>query len=133
MQTFKTFFESAEPLGLTELIKIDGVGDVTAKVDSGNGAYNVLHGINIDQKGDNVTFTTIDNKKITKPVVELIDINIGSGNIEKRPVVVFDVIIKNKPYKNIKFSIADREQNEEKVLLGKEFISDLGGIIDVNK
>ena len=39
----------------------------------------------------------------------------------------------NKQYPNTPFSIADRSQNEQKVLLGKNFIEKLGGIIDVTK
>jgi len=137
MQTFKLFFES-RALGLHEDITIKGIGTVRSKVDSGNGAYNVLHGLDIKISGKRhnrrlVTFTTIDNITITKPLVDSIDINIGSGNIEKRPVVVFDVGIVGKSFNKIRFSIADRSQNEEKVLLGKDFIVALGGLIDVTK
>jgi hypothetical protein len=132
MTTFKLFFEN-QTLGLIEPMSIEGVGKVNAKVDSGNGGYNVLHGVNIKINDDKATFKTIDGVVITKPIVEFIDINIGSGNIEKRPVVAFNISINNKYFKNIKFSIADRSQNEEKVLLGKNFIAALGGLIDVTK
>ena len=136
MKTFKTFFEQ-KALGLVEPIKIEGVGELSAKVDSGNGGYNVLHGVQINvnlRSGiKTVTFTTVDGKKVSKPLKEYIDINIGSGNIEQRPVVAFDIEIDSKKYNNVKFSLADRSQNEEKVLLGKTFIAALGGLIDVTK
>ena len=70
--------------------------------------------------------------KKKKRVVEFIDINIGSGNIEERPVVEFDIEIGDKTYPNTKFSIGDREENEYKILVGKDFIEQLGGIIDVS-
>lgn len=131
MISFKLFFENA--LGLVETVTFKELGPVDAKVDSGNGAYNVLHGINLDEHGDMVNFETVGGKRLTKRIQEFIDINIGSGNIEKRPVILFDISIGEKPYPNTPFSIADRANNEQKVLIGKDFIEKLGGIIDVTK
>ena len=47
MITFKKFFESNKPLGLIETITFEELGPIEAKIDSGNGAYNVLHGVNL--------------------------------------------------------------------------------------
>lgn len=122
------------PLGLIETMVFKELGPVPAKVDSGNGAYNVLHGVNIEMIDDQtVQFDTVNNKTIQKPVIELIDINVGSGNIEQRPVVEFNIQIGNKKFNNVKFSIGDRTDNEYKILVGKDFISLLGGVIDVDK
>ena len=136
MITFKTFFESNKPLGLIETITFEELGPIKAKIDSGNGAYNVLHGVNLQHEGDQVTFDTVNDKQITKPVVEFIDINVGSGpdgepTIDNRPVVEFDIQIGDKTYPNTKFSIGSREGNDYKILVGKEFIEQLGGLIDV--
>ena len=140
MITFKKFFESNKPLGLIETITFKELGPIEAKIDSGNGAYNVLHGVNLEYSGldDNyegkshVTFETVDGKTIKKRVIEFIDINIGSGNIEERPVVEFDIEIGDKVYPATKFSIGNREENEYKILVGKDFIEQLGGLIDVS-
>ena len=132
MISFKKFFESKEPLGLIETITFDELGPVESKVDSGNRAYNVLHGVNINMDGNNVSFDTINNKTLTKELKETIDINIGSGNIENRPVVEFDIEIGGNKYPATKFSIGDRTENEYKILVGKDFIEKLGGIIDVS-
>ena len=140
MITFKKFFESNKPLGLIETITFEELGPIEAKIDSGNGAYNVLHGVNLEYSGldDNyegrshVTFETVDGKTIKKRVIEFIDINIGSGNIEERPVVEFDIEIGDKVYPATKFSVGDREENEYKILVGKDFIEQLGGLIDVS-
>ena len=141
MITFKHFFESNQPLGLIETITFEDLGPIEAKIDSGNGAYNVLHGINLEFSGldDNyegrshVTFETVDGKTVKKRVVEFIDINIGSGNIEERPVVEFDIKIGDELHPNTKFSIGDRTENEYKILVGKDFIEELDGVIDVTK
>ena len=140
MITFKKFFESNKPLGLIETITFEELGPIEAKIDSGNGAYNVLHGVNLQYSGlddsydgqSHVTFETVDGKTIKKRVVEFIDINIGSGNIEQRPVVEFDIEIGDKVYPATKFSIGNREENEYKILVGKDFIEQLGGLIDVS-
>lgn len=132
MITFKKFFESKKPLGLIETITFKELGPIEAKIDSGNGAYNVLHGFNIVEDGNQVTFFTINDKKITKELVEKIDINVGSGHVEERPVVEFDIEIGDKLYPKTKFSIGDRTENEYKILVGKDFIEQLGGLIDVS-
>ena len=132
MITFKTFFEQNKPLGLIETITFKELGPIEAKVDSGNGAYNVLHGFNIVEDGNKVTFYTVNDEQLTKELIEKIDINVGSGNIEERPVVEFDIEVGDKQFPNTKFSIGDRTENEYKILLGKDFIEKLGGIIDVS-
>ena len=132
MISFKNFFESNKPLGLIETITFKDLGPIEAKIDSGNGAYNVLHGYNIVEHDGKVTFFTVEDKKITKELVEKIDINVGSGNIEERPVVEFDIEIGDKLYPKTKFSIGDRTENEYKILVGKDFIEQLGGLIDVS-
>jgi len=134
MKTFKNFIKNRPILGVTEYITIDGVGSVVAKIDSGNEAYNVLHGVDIEDNGDDtVTFTTINDKKITLPRTGSIDINIGSGNIETRPTVVLDIILRDKPYKGVIFSIADRADNEQQVLIGEPFIERLNALVDVKR
>ena len=117
---------------MIETLHFQDLGPIEAKVDSGNGAYNVLHGQNIQEVEDGqISFDTVNEKTLTKPVKEYIDINIGSGNIETRPVVEFDIEIGGESYPNTKFSIGDRSSNEYKILLGKDFIEQLGGLIDV--
>ena len=133
MKSFKQFFEANKPLGLVETLHFQDLGPIEAKVDSGNGAYNVLHGQNIQEVADGqISFDTVDGKTLTMPVREYIDINIGSGNIETRPVIELDIEIGDDSYPNTRFSVGDRSSNEYKILLGKDFIEQLGGLIDVS-
>lgn len=120
-------------LGIDETIEIEGIGSLLAKVDTGNEAYNVLHGIDIQDAGENVTFTTAGNKQITKPKKDNIKIHIGSGVKEDRPVVVFNVRVNGQEYTNVPFSIADRSENEEPVLIGAPFLKILDAVIDTSK
>jgi hypothetical protein len=121
-------------LGLVETIDIDGVGPVIAKVDSGNELYNVLHGSNISTKPNGtVTFTTVGGQNIEKRVMDRVTINLGDSNTEDRPVVQFNIKFNGKEYKDIPFSIGNRSENTEKVLLGVDFLSILDCLVDPTK
>jgi len=132
MITFKQYFVEKTILGLEETIYIDGVGQIKAKLDTGNGAFNVLHGVDIVQDGEMVRFTTENAVSLEKPVSDHITINLGAGNTEDRPVVLLNVKVGNKKFRDIPFSIGNRSENTHKVLIGKTFIQNhLDALIDV--
>jgi len=140
MKSFKEFIESKSAsysdrpvLGVTEIIDIEGIGEVEAKIDSGNEAYNVLLGLDIEHHGHEVTFTTVNNKRLTLPMTGSVDINIGSGNIESRPTVDLNFSIDGKHYTGITFSLADRAQNDQPVLIGEPFVKKINALIDVKR
>lgn len=124
---------SDDVVGLVEKIYIEGIGDVDAKIDSGNGAYNVIDGEVISKRGDNIIVKIIGGKKLKKKVVDEVIIHIGSGNKELRPVVTFDIKLGDEEYNDVPFSIADRSENEYAVLIGKIFLSKIDKLIDVDK
>ena len=131
MITFKHFFEKTV-IGLIEEMDIAGIGSVEVKIDSGNGAYNVIHGEDITIQGSKVSFTTINGKRLIKDIHTSISINVGAGHVEDRPVVSFRVKFAGTEFDNVSFSIGDRSKNEYKVLVGKDFIKQLDALIDVN-
>ena len=59
-------------IGLVEPINIDMIGEIDAKVDSGNGAFNVLHGDILSKRGKNIIINTVNNKKLKKEVVDTV-------------------------------------------------------------
>lgn len=133
MRSFKQYFVEKTVLGLEETIYIDGLGQLRAKLDTGNGAFNVLHGTDIQQDGEMVRFTTEKGIVLEKPISDHITINLGAGNKEDRPVVLLSVKIGNKIFRDIPFSIGNRSENNHKVLIGKNFIQQtLNALIDVS-
>ena len=133
MVTFKHFFVEKSVLGLEEIIYIDGVGQLKAKLDTGNGAFNVLHGEDISEDNNLVRFTTEHGVVMQIPVHDHITINLGAGNTEHRPVVLLNVKVGNRIFKNIPFSIGNRSGNNHKVLISKNFIqNELDALIDVS-
>tara|TARA_A100001201_G_C4041829_1_gene186929 strand:- start:200 stop:640 length:441 start_codon:yes stop_codon:yes gene_type:complete len=134
MKKFKQFFIEKQVLGLIEFFDVDGVGQIPSKLDSGNGAYNVLHGEDIQVQGNKVHFKTVNNKRLMKDKVDDIIINVGAGNTEERPVVNFDLKIGNKEFRDIPFSIGNRSSNLYKILVSKDFIeNELDALIDVSQ
>ena len=134
MKRFKQFFAEKAVLGLIEFFDVDGIGKIPSKLDSGNGAFNVIHGEDIQIQGNKVHFKTVNNKRLMKDKVDDITINVGAGHTEDRPVVNFDLKIGNKEYKDIPFSVGDRTTNLFKILVSKDFIEkQLDALIDVSQ
>ena len=134
MKKFNQFFLEKQVLGLIEFFDVDGIGKIPSKLDSGNGAFNVVHGEDIQVQGDKVLFKTVNNKHLMKDKVDDIIINVGAGNTEERPVVEFDLKIGNKEFTKIPFSVGNRTSNLYKILVSKEFIEDhLDALIDVSQ
>ena len=132
MQSFKEFVNKPV-FGVNEYIDIDGIGRLKAKIDSGNEAYNVLHGVDVSEEGESISFTTVNGKRIKAPRSGDIKIHIGSGVKEDRPIVKLNIKIGDKKYQDIPFSIADRSENVDPILVGEPFLKKLNAVIDVNK
>ena len=116
-------------LAVREPVIIDGV-KYTAKVDTGNSGYNMIHGDKIKDNGDHtVSFTLPNGKRITKKIVSRITVKSGIGE-KTRMVVLMDIEFHGKKFTNIKFSIGDRSHMSTKVLLGLQFLSKTGFIVD---
>tara|TARA_R110001583_G_scaffold1771_4_gene13596 strand:- start:22 stop:462 length:441 start_codon:yes stop_codon:yes gene_type:complete len=134
MKKFNRFFIEKQVLGLIEFFDVDGIGKIPSKLDSGNGAFNVIHGEDVQVQGNKVHFKTVNNKRLMKDKVDDIIINVGAGNTEERPVVEFDLKIGNREFKGIPFSVGDRTTNLFKILVSKDFIEkELDSLIDVSQ
>lgn len=125
-------------IGLEEPILIKGIGEIIAKVDSGNGGYNVIHGEDLMVQGNILNFKTFnkdgEERRVSKKIKDTINVNIGGGHIQERPVVELDVQFGGEDYKKILFSITDRSENDNKVLISKDFVGkELEALIDVTK
>lgn len=124
-------------IGLEEPVLIKGLGELSAKIDSGNGGYNVIHGTDFHQQGSELMFTTHDSfgneKKIQAKVIDTIEVNMGGGNIESRPVIELDIKFAGEDYKKIPFSVSDRSTNSNPILISKGFVEkELEALIDVS-
>lgn len=125
----KTHWKLFSNLAVREKITIEGV-DYHAKVDTGNSGYNMIHADEIKDNGNHtVTFTLPNGKRTTKKIVSRLVVKSGIGK-KKRMVVLMDIVFRGKKYPNIKFSIGDRAHMSSKVLLGLQFLSKTGMVVD---
>lgn len=129
---FKKHLYGEQILGAVEGMTLQHVGHVKAKTDTGNNAHNVLHAVNLEENNGKVKFDTVNNKTLTLPVVDHIQIHIGENEIRDRPVIKLDCSIGTKTFSNVSFSLADRSENDCPVLLGEDFIKMNGGKVDIN-
>lgn len=125
-------------IGVEEPVLVKGIGELVAKIDSGNSGYNVIHGEDIIVQGNIITFKTFnkdgDERRVSKKIKDSIKINIGGGHIQDRPVVELDVQFGGEDYKKVPFSITNRSDNEHKILISKDFVgNELEALIDVTK
>jgi hypothetical protein len=133
MKKFRQYFLETVTIGLTEYIEIDGIGRVKAKIDSGNQGYNVLHGTNITEIDENkVKFQTVGDKTVSFEKRGDIQIYAGKSD-ETRPVIYLNIKMGNQFYQDVPFSITDRSENDEPVLIGEPFLKKIHALIDVNK
>ena len=124
-------------VGINEPVEINGIGSISAKVDSGNDGYNVIHGTNLQRLKNAegkiiVKFNTVNDQTVSFVQVGWVEV-VAGGKVHQRPVIQLNIRVKNKFFQNEPFSVADRSQNDEKILLGVPFIKKLDAVIDVNK
>lgn len=125
----KTHWKLFSNLAVRENITIEGT-EYHAKIDTGNSGYNMIHADEIKDNGNHtVTFTLPNGKKTTKKIVSRLVVKSGIGK-KKRMVVLMDIVFRGKKYPNIKFSIGDRAHMSSKVLLGLQFLSKTGMVVD---
>jgi len=123
---FEQFFKDATVLDPIEIVEIDNIGEFEAKVDTGNDGYNVLHGENIEYNDSNnsLSFTTVNGISVNgMTVYKHVEVNVGAGNTEDRPIIKLTFTLNGQKYTDCEFSIGDRATNSQKVLLGRKFLS----------
>lgn len=123
-------------IGIEEPILVKDLGEIMAKIDSGNGGYNVIHGEDITYQGNQVLFLTYDGagnpRRMSKKLKEELEVHIGGGIIQKRPVIELDIKFANEDYKKIPFSVTDRTENTHRILISKDFVEKtIDALIDV--
>lgn len=125
-------------IGIEEPVLVKGIGELIAKIDSGNSGYNVIHGEDIITQGNIINFKTFnkdgEERRVSKKIKDTINVNIGGGHIQERPVIELDVQFGGENYKKILFSVTNRGDNEHKILISKDFVgNELNALIDVTK
>jgi len=127
----KNWHRKPKECGFIETINIDGIGDVDAKFDTGNGSYCVIHADKWEIKDDFITWT--NNGKEYEHKVESVK-KFKRGGVrneeEERAVILMNVTFNNDTFENIKFAISNRKGMTTPVLLNRAFLRKANVVIN---
>lgn len=109
--------------GYLETINIEVLGELIAKMDTGNGSYSVIHANKWKVDDGYVTWTN-DGKEYEHKFIETKRVKTGGvgEKYEDRPVVELNVVFNGTTYKDVKFTLSNRENMTTPVLMSRGFI-----------
>ena len=114
------------------MVTIKPFGEIVAKFDTGNSGMPVIHADKFKIKGKEITWTLLE-KTITSKIVREEKISVGGlrDYEETRYVVKLDVEFAGGFYKDIEFTIDDREDRTP-ILMDRAFMNKLNVMINPN-
>jgi hypothetical protein len=130
----KNWIKSTTEVGFLEKVSIDGIGSIDAKMDIGNGSYCVIHAEDVKIDGDTVTWK-FKGKKMKSKLETTKNFTVGGvrNSVESRPVVRLDITLGDTTYKNIRFTLSNRDDMTTPILLNRMIIRRAGLTINPQK
>jgi ribosomal protein S6--L-glutamate ligase len=119
-------------IGYLEVVNVEGIGDVIAKFDTGNGTKSCcLHAEDVQEKG-NYLHWKIGNKRFKKKIIDRTSVEYGSegGTKEDRPMVEMDIEFNGKQLKGVHFSVVDRTEKSTPLLINRRTMKELDVIVN---
>ena len=116
--------------GYKEILTIKPFGEIVAKFDTGNSGMPVIHADKFKVSGKEITWTLLD-KTLTSNIVRKEEISVGGlrDYDEDRYVVKLDVEFAGGFYKDVEFTIDDREDRTP-ILLDRAFMNRLNVMVN---
>ncbi len=116
--------------GFKEVMTIKPFGELIAKFDTGNSGMPVIHSDKLKVSGKKITWSLL-GKTITSDIVRTEEIKVGGlrDYEEKRYVVELDVYFAGGVYKDVEFTIDDREDRTP-ILLDRNFMNRLNVMVN---
>lgn len=120
--------------GFIEKLIIKGLGELNAKMDTGNGSYCIIHSDKWKIKDDKVIWK-FHNKEYTHDLEDIKKIRMGAlkDRVEERPVILLDVELYGTIYKDIRFTLSNRDGYFGDVLMNRDFIRKANLVINPAK
>jgi len=116
--------------GYLETIDINGMGEVVAKMDTGNGSFCSIHADEYEVDGNKVRWKLGDVEFETPYIGKC---NIRNRGDEERVKTRLNITFRGKLYENIPFTIARRNNSYAEVLLNRIFINTINAVIDPSR
>jgi ribosomal protein S6--L-glutamate ligase len=126
----KNWIKVPSECGYKEVVTIKPFGEIVAKFDTGNSGMPVIHADKMKVNGKKVVWSLF-GKTITNDVIRTEKINVGGlrDYKEERQVVKLDVEFAGGFYKDIEFTLDDRE-NKSPILFDREFMNRLNVMVN---
>lgn len=121
------WIRSRNTVGFREVVTVDGIGDVVAKFDTGNGALSCsLTYDKFDLSEDEKTVKwELGGKKFTSKVIGFSNAEVGKITHD-RPIIEIDIIFAGKTYEATHVSLVDRKEKSTKFLVNRKFMERAG-------
>ena len=114
--------------GYYETVNIKPFGNLTAKLDTGNYNYSVIHAENISTKGKSITF---DLNGITHTAKSLGKyVSVTGGGDDERDLIKLDFTFLGTLYKDVEFGLDDRSKMGTEVLFNRDIMSTMNVIVN---
>lgn len=116
--------------GYKEVVTIKPFGQIIAKFDTGNSGMPVIHADKFKVEGKKITWTLLD-KTITSDIIRKEEISVGGlrDYKEDRYVVKLDVEFAGHIYKDVEFTLDDRDERTL-ILFDREFMNRLNVMVN---
>lgn len=121
--------------GFVEKIKVNGIGYLSAKFDTGNGAIPSIHADSWEIKDGNKIIWHLNGNRYMNTLEDVKDIEVGGlkNKTEKRPVICLTVEFMGEIYNDMKFALSNRAGYIADVLLNRNFIKSANLVINPAK
>jgi len=116
--------------GYKETLTIEPFGNIIAKFDTGNTVNNVIHAEDIKDSGSKITWSLL-GKQFTTKIIDKIKVNVGGlrDYTEQRFLVKLDVVFLGVTYKDVLFTLDDRNDRSS-ILLCRDFMIQLNVMVN---
>ena len=119
--------------GYKEVVHIHPFGRIVGKFDTGNSGNSVIHAEKMKVSGKKITWT-LEGKSITNDIIRKETINVGGlrDYKEERYVIELDVEFAGGLYKDVEFTLDDREE-KSKILFDRETMNRFNVMVNPNR
>ena len=111
--------------GFREVVTVPGIGEYVCKMDTGNGSKSLsIHGDNVKVEGKYLTYK-MGKHEFKDKIVDTANTVVGDG-VDKRPIILKDLIFAGKLVPKVPVSIVDRTDKSTPALANRGFMDKLG-------
>lgn len=128
------WIRSKKIVGFREVIHIEGIGDIIAKFDTGNGSLScslTYDEMKISDDKKEVDWE-LGGKKFKNKIIQWANTEVGNDTFN-RPIIELTIQFVGKTYKDVHVSLVDRKDKSTKFLVNRKFMERIGCSVSPTK